>query len=154
MRCGSVYSMRAVSLPATEERPGLHLPAILPADGCSPHLATRADDTPAAVLRRLQVRAGGPSNTLSVRLRAPASWYIPDGIMQRRYRVLRLWSRLSTQVHKEQAAPIEAFFGAAGVLQHVDIVGGVEHMRGVLLGVMRPATARQAPQGLLQRAFA
>jgi hypothetical protein len=58
------------------------------------------------------------------------------------------------QVHKEQAAPIEAFFGAAGVLQHVDIVGGVDHMRGVLLNAMRLAPAGQQPQALLQSVFA
>ena len=55
-RCGSVFSMRSVSLPATAESESLHLPAILPSPGCLPHLTTRADDTPAAVLRRLEVR--------------------------------------------------------------------------------------------------
>ena len=64
-RCGRVFSMRSVSLPATAERQALHLPAVLPSPGCLPHLTTRADDTPAAVLRRLQVRT--LCHTLDVR---------------------------------------------------------------------------------------
>jgi len=58
--CGKNYNLADIDLPASDGKPAIRMPPLLPPAACAAKLETRSDDNFGTVKRRIEVRLSSP----------------------------------------------------------------------------------------------